>query len=129
MANIRRAVTVTYPASGDLSASQLRIVPMDDNGRIIINTGTATPCLGILLNKPSAVDQGAEVAIIGSIVKLEAAGAVSERDAIRAEGGGRGSPTTTTANAIVGYALTPAAASADLFEVLVTGPEVFTTLA
>ena len=111
MALSRRINSISRPASGDLSTNQFRIVQLDANGRVVVAVDGAT-----------AVDQAAEVAANGSIVKLEAGAAVNENDAIIAVAGGRGSATTTDDDNIVGYAITPAAASADLFEVNVTAP-------
>ncbi|KKN51402.1 hypothetical protein LCGC14_0622990 [marine sediment metagenome] len=127
MAVNRLVRSVTYPSDGDNSGNQYRIVALDDAGRVQVQTAAATPVLGVLQNKPGAIDAAAEVAIVGSIVKLEAGAAVSERDAIQAVAGGRGSPTTTEDDDIVGYALTPAAGSAELFEVVITAPAQFRT--
>ncbi len=114
--------SITRPASGDLSSNQYRIVQLDANSRVVVAVDGATPNIGVLMNKPSAIDQAAEVAAQGSIVKLEAGAAINENDAIIAVAGGRGSATTTDDDNIVGYAITAAAASADLFEVNVTAP-------
>ena len=122
MALSRRINSISRPASGDLSTNQFRIVQLDANGRVVVAVDGATPNIGVLMNKPAAIDQAAEVAANGSIVKLEAGAAVNENDAIIAVAGGRGSATTTDDDNIVGYAITPAAASADLFEVNVTAP-------
>jgi len=117
MAVTRKLVTITLPAAGDLSSNQFRGVMIDDAGRIAVQSGTTTPFIGILMNKPAAIDRGAEVAIRGSIVKMEAGAAINERDAISGVAGGRGSATTDNNEYIVGRAVTPAAASADLFEI------------
>ncbi len=127
MANTRHAVTITLPADGDLSSNQFRIVGVDDNGRAQIQTGVATPCIGILMNKPAATDRPAEIAIVGSIVKVEAGAALNERDYIRANTGGIATATTTAEDEVVGIALSAAAASADLFEMLVIGPANYPT--
>src|SRR3990172_6041917 len=119
MALNRLIKSVTLPASGDLSSNQHRIMIENDDGRLVAGVNAATPFVGVLLNKPAAVDREGELAISGSIVKLEAGAAVAERDAITAVAGGRGSPTTTAGDYVVGRALTPAAASGVLFEVMV----------
>lgn len=127
MALTRKQNTVTFPASGDLSSNQFRIMAIDDNGRVMAAVDGATAYIGVLMNKPAAIDREAEVAIISSIVKMEAGAAVAERDAITAVAGGRGSPTTTEDDEVIGYANTPASASAVLFEVVVTAPAQFRT--
>lgn len=119
MAVIRKQKVITVPAAGDLSSNRFRGVMLDDNGRLALNSGSATPFIGILMNKPGAIDRGATVAIRGSVVKMEAGAAVNERDAITCVAGGRGSPTTANNAYIVGRAITPAAASAVMFEIIV----------
>jgi len=76
MAVTRRVCSVSYPAQGDLSASQFCIVAMTAEGRIVVNEGMATANLGILLNKPTATGQAARVAIDGSVVKMIASAAL-----------------------------------------------------
>src|SRR3972149_3164377 len=122
MALNRLIRSITLPASADLSSNQHRIMTIDDAGRLVAAVDGATAYVGVLLNKPNAIDRAGEVAINGSVVKLEAGAAVAERDAIIAVAGGRGSPTTTEDDEIIGYALTPAAASAGLGEVVGTAP-------
>ncbi len=127
MALTRKPSVISLPASADLSSNQYRIMAVDDNGRIMAAVDGATAYVGVLLNKPAAIDTPGEVAIVGSVVKLEAGAAIAERDAITAVAGGRGSAETTEDAEIIGYALTPAAASATLFEVVVTAPAQFRT--
>lgn len=107
-------------ASGDLSTNQYRIAVIDDNGQIAIPaTGATIPC-GILLNKPAATGRAARIAGPGSIVKCEAGAAINERDPIQAVAGGRGSAAAGGTNTMfVGYAVSAAAGSGSLFEVLV----------
>lgn len=122
MALNRVIKSITRPASGDLSSEQFRIVQLNADGRVVVALDGATPNIGVLLNKPSAIDQAAEIAIQGSIVKLEAGVAINENDAIIAVAGGRGSASTTDDDNIVGYAITPTSGSGELFEVNVTAP-------
>jgi hypothetical protein len=89
---------------------------LDANGRLVAGADAATPFIGVLLNKPSAVDREGEVAIVGSIVKIEAGAAINERDAIQAVAGGRGSATTTENDFVVGRAISAASGSGVLFE-------------
>lgn len=119
MAVTRRVESISRPAAADLSTNQFRIVFVDDIGDIALNTSNATASLGVLMNKPAGSGIAAEVAIVGSVVKCTAGAAVNERDAIRAVAGGHGSATTTNNDFIVGWALTAAAASGDLFELSV----------
>ena len=127
MALNRLVRSVSFPASGDLSGNQFRIMAVDDNGRVMAATDAATAYIGVLQNKPAATDQAAEVAVVGSVVKLEANSAINERDAVRADAAGFGTVTTTEDDEIIGYALSPAVGSAELFEVVVTAPAQFRT--
>lgn len=126
MALTRKPSTISLPADAALATAH-RIVTIDDDGRALYAVDAATPYMGVLLNTPAGEDAAAEVAITGSVVKLEAGVAIAERDAIQAVAGGRGSPAAAEDDEIVGYALTPAAASATLFEVVVTAPAQYRT--
>jgi hypothetical protein len=121
MALTRKLNVITLPAATDLSSNQFMGLYVADDGQVDVNAAptTATPFIGILMNKPDAENKAAEIAIVGSVVKMEAGAAIAERDMITGVTGGRGSATTTDNTFIVGYALTPASASAELFEVVV----------
>lgn len=121
MALLRRQNIISIPADAALSAAH-RIVQLNADREVVYAVDGATPNVGVLLNKPPAAGAVAQVAAIGSVVKLEAGAAINENDAVIAVAGGRGSATVTDDDNIVGYALSPAAASAALFEVIVTAP-------
>lgn len=116
----RKQNVISQEAAADLSTNLFRIVFTDDNGLVNVNTGTATACLGILMNKPNAAGQAALVAIEGSVVKCEAGAAINERDKVCAVAGGRGSAITTEDANVVGVALSAAAGSGAIFELLVS---------
>lgn len=99
--------SISRAASGDLSTNQYRLVGVDSAGRVVVVANQATPFLGVLMNKPDATDRAAEVAVVGATVKVEAGATIAEGDLITAVAGGRGSPTTTDGDHIVGQALTP----------------------
>ena len=87
----KKVVSIAYAAGGDMSSNQFRIVKMASDGQIDLVTDQTTPILGVLLNKPSAAGMGAEVAIEGADVKIEAGAALDEGDLVVAVAGGRGS--------------------------------------
>ncbi len=116
MALDRHVVSVSRPAGADLSSHQFKVLMIEDDGQVNINTSIATACFGILLNKPSAANQAARVAINGSIVKCLPNSAINERDAIIGTAGGFASATTTNNEFIVGFAVTASAGSGELFE-------------
>lgn len=103
----RRQNAITIPASADLSSNQFRLVGVDSAGRLVVIANAATPFLGILMNKPSAIDREAEVAVAGATVKLEAGATIAEGDLITGVAGGRGSPSTTDTDEVVGMAISP----------------------
>lgn len=107
MALNRRTQSISRVASGDLSSEQYRLVGVDGDGRVVVIENQATPFLGVLMNKPSATDREAEIAVVGSTVKVEVGATIAEGDEITAVAGGRGSPTTTNLHFVVGLALTP----------------------
>lgn len=99
--------SISRPASGDLSSNRYRLLEVDSAGRVVVGVDAATPFLGVLMNKPAAADQVAEVAVVGATVKVEAGATIAEGDLITAVAGGRGSPAVTDADFYVGIALTP----------------------
>lgn len=103
----RRQNAITIPASADLSSNQFRLVGVDSAGRLVVIANAATPFLGILMNKPSAIDREAEVAVASATVKLEAGATIAEGDLITGVAGGRGSPSTTDTDEVVGMAISP----------------------
>lgn len=119
MANNRRPITISVAASADLSASQYRAVYLVGiPARAAVDTSNATAPIGIMLNKPAAAGRAAEIAILG-VAKMEAGAAVAAGQRVTQVAGGRGSPTLTAVDEVVGLALTAAAGSGELFEVLV----------
>ncbi len=121
MAFNRRIVSITRPAGADLSALQFTIVELDATSRVVSAVDAATPILGVLLNKPSAAGQAAEIAIVGSVVKCVASATINEGAWVTAAAAGEAVATTTDLDNILGMALTSAAAANDLFEVVVLG--------
>ncbi len=111
MALNRRIQAISRVASADLSSYRHRLVGVDSAGRVVVIENQATPFLGVLMNKPSAIDREAEIAVAGSTVKIEAGATIAEGDLITAVAGGRGSPSTTDTDEVVGMALTPAASA------------------
>lgn len=114
--------SITFPASGDLSSYQHRAMYCASDGEAtVLTTGTVltNPPVGILLNKPAGTARGAEVAITGSVVKMEAACAVDEGEVITPTTGGRGTPMSSGTAWAVGVALDAASGSAANFALLV----------
>lgn len=90
MAVNRRVQSVSFPATGDLSARQFHILIMDSSGQVDVAAGSTKPMVGILMNKPAAATRGAEVAIAGSEVKFEGNSAVATGDLVTSGASGFG---------------------------------------
>lgn len=119
---------LTIPASADLSNFQYRAVHLRSDGSAgtysepVGASGAGTAPIGVLTNKPGSASRGARVCV-GGITKLEAGSAVAANDMVVIVGqAGRGvgiAPTTAGTHWVLGRARTRAAASGDIFEVLV----------
>ena len=60
-----KGLEVSFPASGDLSASQYLAVKLNSAGRIVLVTAITDIVIGILQNKPDAIDKPARILPIG----------------------------------------------------------------
>ena len=88
----------SYPALADLSTRQYTFVTQDTNGRV--GDGSAgDACVGILQNKPTAIDRSATVQIDG-ISKLRVAGTTSQGDRLKMDNDGLGVVTTTATDKV-----------------------------
>ncbi len=118
MAYNRIIKSITRPAGADLSALQYSIVELNATNQVVTSVTEVQPKLGILMNKPSAAGQAAEIAINGSVVKCIALGTTAEGDWLTAGADGHAEVTTTNLDEVVGFALT-AGVDGDLIEVVV----------
>src|SRR3990167_4322662 len=91
MATNKRVNSIAYTSGQDLSSHQFRIMQIASDGQIDPVTDQTTPILGVLLNTPAVAGQGAEVAVEGSDIKLEAGAVLDEGNLVVAVAGGRGS--------------------------------------
>ncbi len=122
MAMHKKVNSVAYTAAADLSSAQYRVVSMNTSGEVNTQADGNAPPLGILLNKPAAQGAGAEVAIEGSDIKLEAGAAINEGELVVAVTGGRGSAIGGTASGttwVVGICTQAASGSGAIAGVLV----------
>jgi len=72
--------TLTLPASGDLSGDQFKLIQVDSAGRAIIWFNPGNAPLGVLQNKPDAIDKPATIWGIGSVSKIVAGGIIAVGD-------------------------------------------------
>ena len=128
MAGETQLVEISVPASEDMSAFQYRAVQLLATGSagtmsslMSVGHGKGTAPFGILTNKPAAAGRSARVAVYG-VAKMVAGAVIAAGDLVTAPGmGGRGSSITPVASGttwVLGIAKTRAAASGDMFEVL-----------
>ena len=74
MAYEGEGIDITVPAAADLSSHQYKYVKVDANGRCNITSAVTDISVGILQNKPSAVDVPGRVRVAGvSKLKFNAA--------------------------------------------------------
>lgn len=113
----KQVLDLTLPATADYTGSQYFFVEVDSNGRASVCNGTADKPIGILQNKPTAVDRPAHVRVIGHSKLV--AGATIARDAnVATTSAGRGT-TSQTGQSIAARAITATTGSAQLMEVFV----------
>jgi hypothetical protein len=117
MAQDENVQKLSIAASADLSASQFKLVELSSGKAAIANASTDI-VIGVLLNKPTAVDMAAEIAIGGRSKCLAGAAVVTPGTQVMTDATGRAIAATAT-NRAFGTSLTAAAAAGDVFEVAV----------
>ena len=109
----------TRPAAANYATNQYCLMVLDSDGKALLATTTTASFIGVLMNKPSAEDQAAEIAGVGSIVKVLSGDTIAEGDKITAEAGGKALATTTSPNHYAGIAISPAS-DGEYFEMIVS---------
>ena len=94
MAYSEGTITITLPASADLSASQYCFVAIDTNGQITLAGDDGNP-VGILQNKPDAAGRAGEVLIAG-ISKLKVGATVGAGFNVGCGASGQGKQTDSS---------------------------------
>lgn len=102
MAFEENKISVTLPASGDLSASQYCFVEVNSSGQAAV-LGAGLAADGILQNDPNAAGRAAEVAISG-IVRVKCGGVVTRGGPVASDSAGK-AVNAATGNIILGTAL------------------------
>jgi hypothetical protein len=114
--------TATYPASGDLSASQYCFVDMASDGEVQICATTGEAALGVLTNKPTAAGYEASVQVGGqAIVKF--GGTVTPGGTVMTDTSGRAIAHTGTNKVLGIYVGTANSASGEYHSVLLQGSD------
>lgn len=102
MAFEENKLSVTLPASGNLSTSQYHFVEVNADGRAAV-AGDGAHADGVLQNDPAAVGRAAEVAI-GGIVKVKCGGLVTRGGPVASDAAGK-AVNPGTGDIILGTAL------------------------
>ena len=117
MAQSIRDFEKSFVSTNDLSAKQYYIVAVDtSNDQSVVLAAAATdPIVGVLQNKPKALQAGL-VRFIGTS-KVIAGGTITRGDKVTSDSNGKAITTTTNKDTLVGVALS-SAVSGDIVEIL-----------
>jgi hypothetical protein len=83
MSTRQAQISISVPASADLSAKQYTFVTVNTSG-LLVNTGDGAYAIGVLQDKPAAAGEVGEVAISG-VVKVKAGGAITAGNAVASD--------------------------------------------
>jgi hypothetical protein len=103
MATNEKLITISYPASADLSADQYCVVKISSSQIALDATAGGATAFGVLQNKPSAAGQAGEVAV-GGVSKVIAGGTFSAGAKLTNDASGH-VVTATTGDTILGIAI------------------------
>ena len=121
MARNEALKTVSLPADGDLSASQFRFMDIDTAGRLALPSA-AGRAVGVLQDKPDAIDKPGALAIEGIAKVVVGAGGITAGDILEADAAGGVVTFSAPATGVIAYKVGVAletAAAVDIAEVLI----------
>lgn len=105
-------------ANADLSTHQFKLVTLNSSKKVILSVSSGGYVLGVLQDKPDALDKAASVAPLAGIVsKVKAGAAVTAGALVMSDGAGL-AITATATNYAFGMALEAAANSGEVITVL-----------
>lgn len=110
MATQQNVVSITLPASGDLSAHQWKFMTVNSSGQAALQTTVNGRVVGVLQNDPAAAGREAEVAVAGVVKVLVGGTAVAAGDEVEVTAAGLALTAAGTGSNIVGICLVGAAA-------------------
>lgn len=114
-------VNDTKKANADLSAQQYQFVQLSAADTVSMASGpTGEANYGVLQNKPAAAGRAAEVTILG-FTKVKASTAITANALITSNTSGK-AVTSTSAQVVLGRALTAAGAENDIIEAFIHPP-------
>lgn len=118
MAQEQSKTTVTFPASGDLSANQFKFGVVGALGQVSLVAGLGAIITGVIENKPTAALQATEVAVDG-IVKVISSGVINPGAEVASTAAGLAIAAVSTNFVFGTYVGIVAAAANDIIPVLV----------
>lgn len=116
MATEENLTCISMPAAGDLSAKQFLFMAVDANGRIDIS-GAGADAIGVLQDKPAAIDRPGQVAVEG-VSKVVCGAAVTAGNKVSSDAAGKAIPTSGSGKHVLGTARTTTANSGEIVEVV-----------
>jgi len=119
MAKQQMVEPLTLPAGADLSSDQFKYVKLNSSGQVVL-AGDGEYAVGVLMNKPSAAGQAAEVAPLsqGSIYKVAAGGALATIGTELASDATGRAAAAATGERLTGIQLSVAGGAGEVIEVL-----------
>lgn len=111
MATTQSLTVITAPANGDLSSSQFRLVDINSSGNVAVVASAGAKGVGVLMNKPSAAAEDAEVAVAGVAKVVIGSGGVTAGNKVQSDASG-GAIVASTSDHVFGTAMESVAAGA-----------------
>lgn len=121
--------TRTFKAAADMSGAQYHLLRFSDADTVnVASQGAIQTGAGVLLNKPSAANRAATVAVAGSETKVVAGAAITAPDLFTCNGSGRATA-AGSGDFIFGMALQDAGADGDIIRCQLEpfGPDIHVT--
>lgn len=120
MSKLGDALTTTLKAAGDLSAAQFKVMKISGVNTVTTNDSATGKVIGILLDKPAAAGEGAEIAYFGPTKAIIGSGGCTAGDLLGPDASGTLVVKTTDKDQVIAKALVTAVAG-DVADVLLTG--------
>ncbi len=105
MANKEQELAITLPAAADYSTTgQYLFVNVDGNGRALVVAAQGADALGVLSDKPAAIDRAARV-VIGGVTQVMAGDTITPDDKLTTGADGR-AEVAASGDHVVAHAIT-----------------------
>lgn len=108
---------LSAPAAADLHASQFCFVTINSSGQVAVNASAGADVIGVLQNKPDAVNQPATYAV-GGVSKVVAGGTITPGAEVSSDASGHATAATSGQYQLGRYLGAANCASGDIIPVL-----------